>query len=227
MEFTREGSIAVTEFSRYVEKVKPICIGLQKTLGNRIEFILHDLSKPEASVVFVVGNVTGRQLGAPATNTLIRAISQYGDEAEDMISYPSISRDGKVLKSSTIFIRNDSGKIIGCLCVNFDVTEFNAVTALIGELIATVNPDHHATHQDEIFAQGINEVVEDVIRYEIGKSKQSPSSMSKADKVEIIRSLDKKGIFDVKGSPEMVAGMLGTSVFTIYNYLKEARNEYK
>ena len=226
MEFAREGSFAVSEFSLYVEKVKPICIGLQKTLGNRIEFILHDLSKPEASVVFVVGNVTGRQLGAPATNTLIRALSQYGDEAEDMISYPSISRDGKVLKSSTIFIRNDSGKVIGCLCVNFDVTEFNAVTALIGELIATASPYQQNTH-DEIFAQGINEVVEDVIRYEIGRTKQSPASMSKGDKVDIIRSLDKKGIFDVKGSPEMVAGMLGTSVFTIYNYLKEARNEYK
>lgn len=219
----------MSEFSSYAEKVKPICVGLQKTFGNRVEFILHDLSKPEASVVFVVGDVTKRKLGAPATNTLIRAISQYGDDAQDMISYPSLSRDGKVMKSSTIFIRNDSGKIIGCMCINFDITEFNAVTSLIAELTATVSPEQQEPHEphNEIFAQGINEVVEDVIRYEISRTKLAPTSMSKGEKVELIRSLDKKGIFDVKGSPEMVAGMLGTSVFTIYNYLKEARNEYK
>ena len=58
-------------------------------------------------------------------------------------------------------------------------------------------------------------------------SKEEKTFMTKAEKVEIIRSLDKKGVFDVKGSPELVAGMLGTSVFTIYNYIKEVRNEYK
>ena len=81
--------------------------------------------------------------------------------------------------------------------------------------------------QDGIFSPGINEMVEDVIRFEIERSKQSPASMNRGEKIEIIRALDRKGVFDVKGSPELVASMLGTSIFTIYNYLKEARNEYK
>lgn len=220
----------MSEFMEYVEKVKPICEGMQKTFGNRIEFILHDLSKPESSVVFVAGDLTKRQLGAPATNILMRTLSKYGDDAKDIISYPSISRDGKVLKSSTIFVRNESGKIIGCFCMNIDITEFNAVMALIEDIAATTLPEQQEENEGlhtEIFAQSIGEVVEDVIRYEINRKKQSPAAMTKAEKVEIIRSLDKKGVFDVKGSPELVAGMLGTSVFTIYNYIKEVRNEYK
>lgn len=220
----------MSEIIQYAKKLEHICEGLQKTFGNRVEFILHDLSKPASSVIMVVGNLTNRQLGAPATNILMRAISEYGDNAEDIINYPSLSRDGRVLKSSTIFIRNDTGKIVGCLCINMDVTEFNAVIAAMQELTGTMpldHPERQGTVQHEIFAQSINEVVEDIIRYEVSRMNQAPSALTKTEKVEIIHSLDKKGVFEVKGSPEMVAGMMGTSVFTIYNYIKEARNEYK
>ena len=217
----------MSEFAEYVELLKPICEGMQRTFGNHVEFILHDLSKTESSVVLVAGNLTKRQLGAPATNILIKALSEYGVAAKNLINYPSMSKDGKVLKSSTIFIRNKSGKIIGCFCINVDVTAYKAAIALLQDLTATVSPEHQEEHGNEIFAQSINDVVEDVIHYEIDRTHRVPLVMSKAEKVEVIRSLDRKGIFDVKGSPEMVAGVLGTSVFTIYNYIKEARNEYK
>lgn len=217
----------MAEFSKYVELLKPICEGMQQTFGNHVEFILHDLSKPESSVVLVVGSLTKRQLGAPATNILMRTLSEYGDAAKNLISYSSVSKDGKVLKSSTIFIRNQLGKIIGCFCINIDITAYKAAISLLQELTATASLEQHEEHGNEIFAQSISDVVEDVIHYEIDRTNQVPLTMSKADKVEIIRSLDRKGVFDVKGSSEMVASVLGTSVFTIYNYIKEARNEYK
>lgn len=217
----------MSEFSEYVDLLAPVCEGVQKTFGSHVEFILHDLSKPESSVVLVVGNLTKRQLGAPATNILIRALSEYGDAAKNLINYPSVSKDGKVLKSSTIFLRNRAGKIIGCFCINIDVTAYKAAIALLQDLTATASPNQHEEHGNEIFAQSISDVVEDVIHYEIDRTHQVPLAMSKAEKVDVIRSLDRKGIFDVKGSPEMVASVLGTSVFTIYNYIKEVRNEYK
>ncbi|MBC8536244.1 helix-turn-helix transcriptional regulator [Feifania hominis] len=220
-----------TEFTKYIDLYRPICEGLHRTFSGRVEFILHDLSTPEASVVLVVGDLTKRQIGAPATNVLMNALSSEGDDAKDIIGYPSMTKDGKVLKSSTVFIRNDSGKIIGCFCCNVDLTEFNALSAILEELTATTRlrqpAEQGSDEHTEIFAQCVSEVVGDIIRYEIARANLPPSSMSKADKVEIIRSLDKKGVFDVKGTPEMVAGILGTSVFTIYNYLKEVRNDNK
>lgn len=225
--------MASTEFHQYIEKMQPILEGLHKSFAGQVEFIAHDLSMPESSVVMVVGDLTKRRLGAPATNVLINALSREGDAAKDIIGYPSMSRDGKVLKSSTIFIRSEQGKIIGCVCVNIDLTAYNALSALLNDLTATTHiwepsdSAHGVAEHNEIFAQGIGEVVDDIIRYEVAKTNQPIAIMSKADKVEIIRSLDKKGVFDVKGSHEMVASVMGTSVFTIYNYLKEVRNGFK
>ncbi len=218
-----------SEFTKYIPIYKPVCEGLHKTFGGRVEFILHDLSTPESSVVLVVGDLTKRQIGAPATNVLMNALSNDGDAAQDIIGYPSMTKDGKLLKSSTVFLRNDAGKIIGCFCCNLDLTEFNSLSAVLSEITATtgLNPsaEPNTDNHTEIFAHCINEVVGDIIRYEISRRNMPVASMSKADKVEIIRSLDKKGVFDVKGTPEAVAGILGTSVFTIYNYLKEVRND--
>ena len=51
--------------------------------------------------------------------------------------------------------------------------------------------------------------------------------MNRNEKLQLIEILDAKGVFDVKGSPEMVARYLGASVFTVYNYMKQIRSSSK
>ena len=79
----------------------------------------------------------------------------------------------------------------------------------------------------EIFAQDVGEVVEEIIQYEVDRSNKPVAIMSKADKLQLIENLESKGVFSVKNSAETMAHILGTSVYTIYNYLKEIRNNHK
>ena len=44
----------------------------------------------------------------------------------DREPYLTKTTDGKLLKSSTIFIRNDEGKPVGILGINFDITLMKA-----------------------------------------------------------------------------------------------------
>ena len=110
-------------FQKYVEIYQPVMRAMHAILGEYSEFILHDLSMPESSVTAVCGNVTERHIGAPTTNLVMETLRKYGDQAEDILCYPSTTKDGRQLKSMTTFIR-EQGKIVGCLCCNVDLTEY-------------------------------------------------------------------------------------------------------
>ncbi|MBR2571327.1 MAG: PAS domain-containing protein [Clostridia bacterium] len=196
--------------------------GLQGVLGSRYEVILHDLSHVENSIVAIFGNVTGRRIGAPATNFLLECLRKYGDDAPDSVNYRTNLPDGRVLRSSTMFIRDNAGMIIGSLCINQDMTDF----ALAGKLMQELNlfaPSGEGAHSRERFARDISEVTESMVKDEIDAFSRPVAYMQREDKLEFVRRLEEKGIFDVRGAVEYVAECLSVTNFTIYNYLKEIR----
>ena len=80
---------------------------------------------------------------------------------------------------------------------------------------------------EELFAHDISEVMEDMVRTELGMVQKPVAYMQKEDKLSIVGNLANRGIFDVKGSVEYVAECLGVTNFTVYNYLKELRVKNK
>ncbi len=199
----------------------PMLKGISNILGTRYEVILHDLSHVESSIIGIEGNITNRSIGGPATNFLLSVLKQYGNDAPDTFHYKSTTSDGRTLRSSTIFIR-DKGKIIGCLCVNQDLTDYYVSSKLLQELTATGN-DVACGNEKETFARDISEVMETIVSKELELFNKPVAYMQKEDKLTIVHKLEDKGIFDVKGSVEYIADRLGVTNFTIYNYLKEIR----
>ena len=197
---------------------------LAEMLGCRYELILHDLSQLECSVVAVHGNITNRKPGAPATNFLIQMLKKYGDEAPNSVSYRNVLPDGRILRSTTTFIRDGEGHIVGSLCINQDLTDFMVASKLMKEFTAfnEPEPEDHAAHQ-EVFAYDISEVMEAMVQSEMDTVRVPAAYMQKEDKRAIVERLKSKGVFDIKGSVEYVAERLGVTNFTIYNYLKEVR----
>ena len=195
--------------------------GLQAMLGDRYEVILHDLSHVESSIVGLAGNLTARKVGGPATDYLLRLLKEYGDGAPDSINYQNIAPNGRVLRSSTIFIRDDGGVILGSLCVNQDLTDFIIAGKLLQDL-SRFEAEGDAAPR-ETFAQENGDVMESMISDEIGHMGKPVTYMHKEDKLRVVDCLERKGIFSVKNSVEYVAERLGVTNFTIYNYLKEIR----
>ena len=60
---------------------------------------------------------------------------------------------------------------------------------------------------------------------EISSIGKAIPSMSKEDRVEIVRRLEEQGFFLIKGAIKVLAGKLNMSKFTIYNYLDGIRAE--
>ncbi len=208
-----------------LEAVAQVIPSLRQMLGPRYEVILHDLSHVESSIVMLEGDVTHRKIGGPATDYLLKLMREGGDCAANSINYKNMLPDGRVLRSSTIFIRDDEGKIIGSLCFNQDLTDYVVARNLLEEVTSFGAPADEAPK--ETFAQDISEVMESVVDTEVSLFQKPVAYMQKEDKLGIVARLEQKGIFAVKNAVEYVAECLGVSNFTIYNYLKEVRGRAK
>ncbi len=211
------------EMHPYLKAVLQSAEGLSLMLGSRYEVILHDLSHVESSIVAIYGNVTNRSVGGPATNYLLQVLKTYGDEAPNSLNYRNVMPDGRVLRSSTIFIRDDKGHIIGSLCINQDLTDFIVASKLSQELTAFQRPSTEKEHAEEIFSHDINDVMENMVRAEFELLQKPVAYMQKEDKLALVQRMESKGIFGVKGAVEYVAERLGVTNYTVYNYLKEIR----
>ena len=156
---------------------------------------------------------------------ILHDLSVPESSVTDILNYRTVTKDGRQLKSTTIFIR-ENGRIVGCLCCNVDLTEYMMAEKLLRQFCQTHSADENNL-QREVFAQDISEVVEDIIQVELQKLPKSAPHMTRLEKLSFVDTLEAKGVFDVRGSAETVAQHLGVSVFTIYNYIKEVRSKNK
>ena len=208
----------------YLENLKSMGISLQKTLGSKSEVIIHDLSNPESSVIFIAGDLTDRDLGAPITDLVLRTIKN-NDNPDDILNYQTKSKDGRIFKSSTMFVRDDNNEIIGCLCTNYDVTDLLLAQNIIDDFTAVDNKEKDQNFNcEENFANSIDEVLSNIIKKAKAQVDKPVPFMEKEDKLKVISYLDERGAFTIKNSVETVAEDLGVSRYTIYNYLKEIEN---
>lgn len=203
-----------------LEPFVPVVETLATQFGINCEVALHDLRHPQSSLVALAGSLTARPLGAPITNYVLNLIRGFGNEVEESYHYGTTTRDGKKLKSSTTFIRDGEGHVVGCLCINFCVENFLFCTETLREFCSVPEPEESREH----FANDVSEVANNIIEEIMGRQALPVSRMEKADKLSIVRELDGRGLFLVKGTIEIVAAKLGISKFTLYGYMDEIKN---
>lgn len=216
----------------------PVVRGLAKILGKDYEVNLHDVSIPERSLVLCEnGYVTGRSEGGPMTDFgLLMLQSEEYQSREGVFNYIAKNNRGELIKCSCIFIRDENDKIIGFLCINYDLKKAVAAQELIEGLLrvemsgAGVEPAEEPGARfpepvRESFAQDIDEVVGDSlaqVKRRIGKPFKY---LTKPEKKEVVRELHDKGFFLLKGSVDILAAEMGNTKFTIYSYIREIQKK--
>ncbi|SFL75485.1 helix-turn-helix transcriptional regulator [Halanaerobium salsuginis] len=206
-----------------LENIKGIAKSLHQILGEKSEIIIHNLKEPESSVIFIAGELTDRDLGAPVTDLVLRTIKHNSDPA-DLLNYRIETADGRIFKSSTIFIRDDQQQVVGCLCVNYDITELLMAKNILGNFTAlTKKETNNSSSQSENFAKNVDEVLTNLIEQAKAQVDKPIPFLTKEDKLKIIEYLEQRGAFTITKSVDIVAEDLKVSKYTIYNYLKEIK----
>ena len=201
--------------------LKDLIPGLAQALGNGSEVVLHELSHPADSVIAIAGDITGRSVGAPLTDLALRLLRQ-GKVQQDIINYPSRSGDGRMLRSSTIFVRDQNGEVIGCLCINFDLSRWMVAKHVIESYCHT---EPLGEEVSETYTQDVEGLLDESIQGIIEEEGIPVPMMKKENKMRVVKALDEHGIFLIKGAVDSVAGFLDVSLYTVYNYLQEIRSQ--
>ena len=192
-----------------------------KTFGRSCEVAVHDFSNLNKSLVYLAGNVTGRKQGAPITDLVVKALHKDRTKIKDCYNYKTTTKDGRTIKSSTIFIRSSAGEVIGAFCTNIDITDFLNASQVIQQLVETHAFNVQENH--ETFAATVGETIEALFEQAVSAVGKQPATMSTEEKTRLVKALENKGAFQIKGAVDQVAILAGVSKYTVYNYLQKVR----
>lgn len=202
----------------------PIVQAISLTFGKNCEVVLHDLSGVQNSIIAIEnGHVTGREVGGPITDFALASWRQggFGKNKEDKaLNYKTKTRDGRILKSSSVFIRDENKKIVGCLCINYDMTGYLMLEKITSEFCNLIELNDE---KEETFDKDVEEVLNSIIDKAIKEINKPLSLMQKEDNLMIVEAIDQKGGFLIKGAIDLLAYKLNVSRYTIYNYLDEIK----
>ena len=192
--------------------------------GKSCEVAVHDLTVENAadsSIIYIEnGEVTGRKVGDGASAVVLEELCQAEQNHEDRIGYFTMTSDGKALKSTTVYIRDDSGKVIAIFSVNQDITALSVAATALTELTAPTSgakPEKITPHVEELLDELLCKSTE-----LIGKP---VAMMNKEDKQRAIRWLNSKGALLITKSGDKIATYFGISKFTLYSYIDNKEEE--
>jgi predicted transcriptional regulator YheO len=207
-----------------IENLKRLVQVIAKTFGSRCEVVLHDLKDIERSIVKIEnGHVTGRKVGGSLTDQGLKHLID-GPNNDMLINYQSITNNGRPLKSSSIIFRNQKGKPIAAICINFDISDIQNFNLAMEDIFGISN-EKAENGSVETFQTDINSTMKNMVNDVIRKHGKTIPIINKKDRIELIKSLEDRGFFLTKGAVKFLASLLAISKYTVYNYLEEVRAE--
>lgn len=216
---------------------------LSAMLGPNYEIVLHDLKDKEGKIVKIVnGNITGRDIGERLSTFALEQIkNKVYLEKDYILNYNAVAKSGRLLRSSTFFIK-EKNKPVGLLCINFDDHKFKDLEDTLRKLIhpdevvfKRDNPNEDENEVYEVFIDSISDAVKQILDEYFSKlnirldtltldhKKQLIMNISQKDRIGLIKSLNQKGLFYMKGAINEVAKQLYVSTPTIYRYLNKIK----
>lgn len=188
--------------------------------GSKCEVVLHDLTEDYDHTIVDIrnGHITNRKIGGCGSNLGLEVLCGSVENG-DRYNYVTTLSNGKILRSSSIYLKDDNGKIMGSICINYDITE----TLQFEDFLHKFN--HFSLNQDEeVFTSDVNSLLKHLIVEAQTKIGKPVGEMNKEEKIRFIQHLDKKGAFLITKSSEQICDLLSISKFTFYNYLESSRS---
>ena len=204
------------------EFAKRMAKGLAGQFGQNCEVVIHDLrgNDLEHSIVAIEnGHVTGRYIGDGPSHIVLESLKGDPKMLQDRISYLTRTSDGRVLKSTTLFIRDDEDRVIGLLGINYDISMLVSVE----ESLRDFTGQDTLTSEPEAISRNVADLLDELLEHSVSLVGKPTAMMSKDDKIRAIRFLDDNGAFLITKSGPKVCQYFGISTYTLYSYLDEIR----
>lgn len=200
-----------SEQQALLEQVQCIAQGLGEMFAPFTEVVVHDLRTPEHAILAIHNNLSGRSVGDPATELGLARIA-HDDYPQVLANYANRFSDGRTAKSTSVGIKDSTGRYIAALCLNVDVTLFRGMQAMLGQFCSVEGAPVKET---------LDPANADAIRERIDTFATTLATTPRMLKVEqrraLMQALKREGYMEVRRAMEIVAQHLGVSRATAYN----------
>lgn len=214
---------------------------LGKILGTDYEVVLQDLDPEHSRIVAIAnGHISGREIGSPVTDAALHMLAQKTYLTQDFIcNYRGVAPDGHILRSSTMFIKDELGNPVGLLCINFDDSRYKE---LHQKLFSIVHPEEFLEDNPvfpknpslswnapssqpgfitENFSMDIPSLMQKIFQDATDSLTTPADRLNQSERKEVVQKLQERGIFQLKGGISFVAKQFHCSSATVYRYLSE------
>ncbi|TXS49122.1 transcriptional regulator [Streptomyces sp. t39] len=212
-----KGEHPVPEDEHLLREAERIAVAVGRMLPGLCEVVLHDLRRPDNAIRVIENNLSGRQVGDPATELGLRRIADPGHPSV-VQNYSNRFPDGRPAKSTSIGIKNAEGRYIAALCLNLDVSTLSPLALTLANLVAT-----DAVHRGETLetlGDRTGRELRSAIDSFAAERSSTPRGLGRDQKRELVRQLHREGFFETRSSAQLIADLLGVSRATVYNYTK-------
>ncbi len=196
-------------------QIKQVAQGLGDTFAPFCEVVVHDLLDPRHAVLAIHNNLSGREAGHPATEL---GLARIMDPAVPQVisNYANKFADGRQAKSTSIGIKDSSGKYIAALCLNVDLTLFQSFKTAIAQFVSV---DTDAAPRESLDPSGAEAILERIDRF-AARLATSPRALKADDRRALLKELKSSGLLEVRRSMETIAAHIGVSRSAVYSYAK-------
>ena len=209
-----------------LESLVLIAHGIARHFGSDCEVCIHDLQANdlEHTICYIInGHVSGRKLGDGASKIVLETLEalKKGENVSDHLGYRTHTSDGRILKSSTIFLKDETGKYRFILGINHDMTDFINAQSALSNIVENIE-----TTDEDIYGQiplSVNDLLDNLIEQSVKLVGKTPALMTKDEKVKAIRFLQNAGAFLITSSGDKISQFFGISKFTLYSYIDQAK----
>lgn len=214
-----------------LEVLQPMVEALGRTIGPHCEVVLHDLRRPEQSIIAISnGAVTGRHIGGPviggpAKDVALKLLDSRVKKSTLSVAYATRTRDGRELRSTSLVMRTPEGKPVIALCINVDLSILTMARQFLDEISKVAPVDHERSSGDNAQIE-VSEVIIQMLKEALEEIGKPAKFMDREDRLRAVRLMHERGLFLIRGGVERAADALGISRFTLYGYLKEVRSDH-
>ena len=204
--------------TKRLETLKQIADGIAAQFGSNCEVVIHEVnsSRMDHSIVYIVnGHVSGRKVGDGASQVVLEQMLNHDAQPRDHLGYLTKTPEGKILKSSSLYIRNSRGVVVAILSINYDVSALTMIRQTIDAMLST----HDQVQAEPERIINVNNVLDELVEQSVALVGKPVALMNKDDKIKAIRFLNESGAFLVTKSGDKVAKYFGISKYTLYSYI--------
>ena len=204
---------------------------LSAALGDNCEIALHDLASKDQEIVAISNNpISGREVGAKLSNLSLHYLEEKQYLNHDYVmNYKTVGNDGKLMRAATYFIKEEGREMpVGMLCINVNISDLEYLTSTIKKILGIKEEKDIEFKMDnpvEILSSPLDEMIDMYIKECLEKmgfpSYFLAERLNVDEKIKVVKYLQEKGTFKVKGAIVLVAEKLAVSEPTVYRYLKK------